>query len=355
MSADAEAIALDDFNGALDWARLNDWIAAQPMPGEGPVTAVQRLRGGMQNQVFLLERKGGAFVLRRPPVSKPGISKTMMREARILKALAGTDVPHPELYVLCEDPDVTGASFYCMEPLEGFAPGGPLKGSYETDPAWRRAMGEEFVVAAAALAAIEPDVAGLSDLGKPADWHERQVERWRAQLEGYATSFAGYDPRELPHFNDVGRWLADNLPSDRRIGLVHGDFQFANVMFSLRAPRISGVIDWELASLGDPLLDLGWVLTSWAEEGDPPGRKPVVQPWADFGPRADLVRRYGERTGRDMAEMDWFFALACYKLACLLEGTVAASKVGKVPADIGAQVHDYASWLTTKARQIIAG
>jgi aminoglycoside phosphotransferase (APT) family kinase protein len=354
MSAEAQAIALDDFKGALDWSRLNDWITTQDLPGQGPVTAVQRLRGGMQNQVFLLERDGGAFVLRRPPVAKPGTSKTMVREARVLKALAGTEVPHPELYALCEDTEVTGATFYCMEPLEGFAPGGALKGAYEIDPAWRRAMGGEFVAAAAALAAIDLDTAGLADLGKPADWHERQVERWRTQLEGYTASFAGYDPKGLPHFDNVGRWLSDNLPSGRRIGLVHGDFQFANVMFSLKAPRISGVVDWELASLGDPLLDLGWVLTSWTEEGDPPGRKPLVQPWEDFGSRTDLVRRYGEITGRDMAEMDWFFALACYKLACLLEGTVAASKVGKVPADVGAHVHSYASWLTTKARQIIA-
>jgi aminoglycoside phosphotransferase (APT) family kinase protein len=126
-------------------------------------------------------------------------------------------------------------------------------------------------------------------------------------------------------------------------------------MFSLQAPKISGVIDWELASLGDPLLDLGWVLGSWTEEGDPPGRNPLVQPWTDFGSRGDLIRRYGDLTGRDMAEIDWFFALACYKLACLLEGTVAASKAGKVPAHVGESVHAYASWMTTKARQIIAG
>jgi aminoglycoside phosphotransferase (APT) family kinase protein len=355
MSDQAAAGALDDFKGALDWPRLEAWIATQDLPGSGPVTAVQRLRGGMQNQVFLLEREGGRFVLRRPPVSKPGVSNTMLREARILKALAGGEVPHPAFYALCEDPGVTGASFYCMEPIEGFAPGGPLRGEYETDPAWRRAMGDELVRAAAALAAVDPDAVGLADLGKPADWHERQVARWRSQLEGYAASFPGYDPGELPHFDEVGRWLSDNLPSGRRIGLVHGDFQFANVMFSLKAPRISGVIDWELASLGDPLLDLGWVLTSWTEDGDPPGRKPLVQPWQDFLPRAELVRLYGEITGRDMAEMDWFFALACYKLACLLEGTVAASKTGKAPAAVGEHVHGYASWLTTKARQLVAG
>jgi len=346
---------LDDFKGALNWPHLNDWIASQDLPGSGPVTAVQKLRGGLQNQVFLLTRQDAQMVLRRPPLSKPGVSKTMQREGKVLRALQGSTVPHPALYALCDDAEVTGASFYLMEPLEGFAPSGPLKGDYATNPQWRRAMGEALVQAAAGLAAIDIEAVGLADLSKPADWHARQVSRWRDQLEGYATAMPEYNPAELPYFDEVGRWLSDNLPANRRIGLTHGDFQFANVMFSLQAPRISGVIDWELASLGDPLLDLGWVLSAWSEPGDPEGRKPQVQPWEDFCARAELVRQYGELTGRDMAEMDWFFALACYKLACLLEGTVAAAKAGKVAPEIGASVHNYASWLTTKARRIIAG
>ena len=125
-------------------------------------------------------------------------------------------------------------------------------------------------------------------------------------------------------------------------------------MFSNQAPRISGVVDWELTSLGDPLLDLGWVLTSWWEQGDPEGKNPLVQPWDSFLSRAELVRLYGEISGRDMDEMPWFFALACYKLACLLEGTYARSKQGQVPENVGQGVHGYALWLMTKANQIIA-
>ena len=153
----------------------------------------------------------------------------------------------------------------------------------------------------------------------------------------------------LPHVDAVGRWLTDNLPADRRIGIVHGDLQFPNVMFSMHAPRISGVVDWELASLGDPLLDLGWILSSWWEEGDPEGKNPLVKPWDGFLSRAELVRRYGEISGRNMDAMPWFFTLACYKLACLLEGTYARSKAGQVPADVGASVHAYAVWLMNKA------
>ncbi len=135
------------------------------------------------------------------------------------------------------------------------------------------------------------------DLGKPDDWHERQVGRWRSQLDGYH-SMPNYDAGGLPHVDEVGRWLSDHLPKDRRIGLIHGDLQFANVLFSLHAPRISGVVDWELATLGDPLLDLGWVLGSWWEKGDPDGKRPLVSPWEDFTARAELARLYGEITRR---------------------------------------------------------
>jgi aminoglycoside phosphotransferase (APT) family kinase protein len=214
-------------------------------------------------------------------------------------------------------------------------------------------MGEALVRAAAALGAVDHNAVGLADLGKPEGWHERQVERWRSQLDGYRST-PNYDGA-LPYVEEIARWLSANLPNEKRIGIVHGDFQFANVMFSLHAPRISGVVDWELTSLGDPLLDLGWILTSWWEQGDPDGKRPLVQPWENFLSRADLVRLYGSVSGRDMNDMPWFFALACYKLACLLEGTYARSKQGQVPENIGQSVHAYALWLMNKAKQITAG
>ena len=356
MAGAAVASALDDFGGLVDWGRLEAWIAARDdVPGAGPVTGAKKLAGGLANVVILVERGPESFVLRRPPKHlRPNSNETMRREAKVLKALAKTDVPHPRFHALCEDPEVIGACFYLMAPLEGFATTGQLPGAYGENPAWRRVMGEELARAAAALAGVDAGAVGLADLGMPDDWHARQVTRWRSQLEGHAAT-PGYDPGDLPHVDEVGRWLTDNLPADRRIGLIHGDLQFPNVMFSLKAPKVSGVVDWELASLGDPLLDLGWILSSWWEEGDPEGKTPMVTPWDGFPSRAELVALYGQLTGRDMSLMPWFFTLACYKLACLLEGTYAASKAGKVPAQAGEQVHGYASWLMGKARQIIAG
>jgi len=344
---------LDDFKGTLNWPALQAWIEAAGLPGRGACTAVHKLAGGVQNAVFLIERGEARFVLRRPSRHvRPGGNETMLREARILAALAGTDVPLPRVLARCDDENVIGTCFYVMEPLEGFAPSKALPGAYGSDIAWRSAMGDEMVRAAAALGAVDPAAVGLGDLGKPDQWHERQVSRWQSQFEGYFRT-PGYEAA-LPDIDAIGRWLTDHLPGDRRIGIVHGDFQFPNVMFSLQAPRVSGVVDWELASQGNPLLDLGWILTSWWEDGDPDGKSPLVTPWSGFRSRAELVRLYGEISGRDMRDMPWFFALACYKLACLLEGTYARSLSGQIPEAVGKSVRDYAIWLTKKAMQIIA-
>lgn len=354
MPAGMAQTPLDDFGGLIDWSRLNAWIAANNIPGAGPVTAVTRLAGGSRNNVFLMERGRESFVLRRPAkLVRNEHNEIMRREARILKALHATAVPHPHYYGLCEDESVIGACFYVMQAVEGFAQNGPLPGTYATDARWRRAMAEELVKAAAALGAIDCEQVGLDGIGKPDNWYERQATLWRSQFERYreVPNYAGNEP---PHIEEVGRWLNDNLPSNRRSGIIHGDFQFPNVMFSLKSPRITGVIDWELATLGDPLLDLGWLLTRWWEEGDPDGNTPMVQPWDGFPPRSELVRAYGALSGRDMSEMPWFFALACFKLACLLEGAHADAKAGQVAEHVGNQVHAHACRTMKKAMQIIA-
>ncbi|MES2025620.1 MAG: phosphotransferase family protein [Pseudomonadota bacterium] len=347
--------SLSDFDGLLNWASLQDWVATQSLPGTGPITAVNKLSGGSQNNIFLLSRKDASFVLRRPPKHlRANSNETMLREARVLAALKGSAVPHPEFHAVCADESVIGSAFYVMEALDGFMPIGALPGKYAIDPQWRRAMGPEMVKAAAALAAVDYQAVGLADFGKPDNWLERQVSRWRTQLDGYR-EMPNYPGSSLPHIDEVGDWLERNRPAKAHIGIIHGDLQFANVMFRKDEPRMAGLIDWELSTLGDPLLDLGWILTSWAEPGDPDmGRKPAVEPWDGFVSRADLIKQYGEISGRDMSDMPWFFVLACFKLTCLLEGTYARACAGKASMEMGNFLHNYALWLMAKARQLIA-
>lgn len=347
--------ALSDFDGLLNWDALHTWIAAQDLPGSGPVTAVERLTGGSQNNLFMLSRQDARFVLRRPPKHlRANSNETMLREARVLSALKGSGVPHPEFLAACNDLSVTGAAFYLMAPLNGFTPMGKLPDNYAATPAWRREIGVEMVKAAAALGHVDHVAAGLADFGKPDNWLERQVSRWRTQLEGYR-EMPNYPGAALPHIDEVGDWLERHRPSECHIGIIHGDLQFANVMFERERPQLAGLIDWELSTLGDPLLDLGWILTSWTEPNDPEvgNRKPAVQPWLDFLSRDDLVRLYGEYSGRDMSVMPWYFTLACFKLACLLEGTYARACAGKASIEMGYLLHDYALWLMVKARQLL--
>jgi aminoglycoside phosphotransferase (APT) family kinase protein len=346
---------LPDFDGLLDWEPLQVWVAAQPaIPGDGPVTEVDLLPGGSQNNIFLLTRASGhRVVLRRPPRHlRKNSNDTMLREARVLSAIAGSDVPHPACYAACDDVDVIGVTFYVMGAIDGFTPTGPLPGKYAPDPTWRTALAFELVDAAAKLGAVDAYAAGLGDFGKADDWLERQVTRWRSQLDGYS-ELDGYSGPELEGVDRVGDWLEANRPAECHIGIIHGDYQFANVMFANDAPNLAAIVDWELSTLGDPLLDLAWLLAAWSEPGDPPGKPLQFGPWDGMPSRADLVARYAEVSGRDVTAMPWFEVLACYKLGIVLEGTHARACAGQAPKEIGDVLHAYSVWLFARANQLL--
>lgn len=346
---------LDDQDGLMQWGAIEQWMAAQPaMPGSGPITSVQPLLGGSQNILYFVNRGDAQMVLRRPPRHlRKNSNDTMLREARILAALKDSAVPHAALFGVCDDTAVTGACFYLMAPLEGYSPKGPLPGSYAERPDWRREMGLEMARASAALAAVDHEAVGLAGFGKAADWHGRQVGRWRSQLEGYRDQ-PGYTVADIGLIDAIGQWLDSAIPQERRIGIIHGDYQWPNVMFSHDSPRITGLIDWELCTLGDPMLDLGWMLTSWIEPSDPEGREPMITPWQDFISRQELIDAYCAMTGRDPSAAPWFFVLACYKLGCILEGSYARALAGQAPRDVGERLHRVATWLFAKAGQLIA-
>ena len=325
-----------DWQALVPLAVLAAWMDGQGL-GEGPIERPTLMAGGTQNILLRFDRAGRTFVLRRPPKHlRANSNETMRREARVLAALKGTPVRHPGLIAACPAEDVLGAAFYLMEPVDGFTPRDEMPALHAGDPAIRHRMGLEMVDAIAALGQVDYVARGLSDLGRPDGFLERQVGRWRAQLESYREhpGWPGLDG--LPGVDAIGRWLDDNRPRDFRPGLIHGDFHFANVLFRRDSGELAAMVDWELVTVGEPMVDLGVLLSNWPEDGAETG---PVKPWPGFPTRAELIARYAEQTGRDVAAADWYEVLACYKIGCILEGTYARACAGRAPKETGDYLH----------------
>ncbi|MED5600520.1 MAG: phosphotransferase family protein [Actinomycetota bacterium] len=341
---------LDDGDGLLCWSALQAWIADREVPGEGPVVSSRQMAGGTQNNLFLLTRADGTeMVLRRPPRHpRPNSDETMLREARVLTAISGRGVPQPVCHAACDDPSVIGTCFFLMSAVDGFAPVGQLPGRYATDLDWRHRLGLSLVDAIAALALIRPEEVGLANLGHPDGWLERQVGRWRSQLESYST-FDGYPGPDLPGVERVGAWLDDHRPTDFRCGIIHGDYHLANVLAAHDRPELAAVLDWELTTLGDPRLDLAWLLATSGGVGS-------FETAADgFPTTVELVDRYVEGTGLPLDDLPWWRTLACYKLGIILEGTNARAAVGLAPTETGRDLHQRAILLFEQAGRLIKG
>lgn len=320
--------------------------------GDGPLEDLTPLAGGTQNLLLRFVRAGRTFVLRRPPEHKRKNSdETMRREARVLAALAGSDVPHPGLIAAESDVDVLGAAFYLMEPVDGFTPTAGLPPYHAGDPAVRRAMGFSLADAAAALGRVDHAAVGLDGFGKPEGYLERQVPRWRSQLDSYAELGGAWVP-DIPGLDAVGEWLDANRPATFEPGVIHGDYHLGNVMYRHDAPDLAAVVDWELATIGDPLIDLGLIVAFWPEEGRP-ATAVSVTPWDGFPTVDEMVARYGEGSSRDLSAVNWYGVLACYKTGIILEGTHARAMAGKAPEAFGDMLHATTVGLFEKAQVII--
>ena len=331
MSSQTTAVGVE----GVDLRILADWMDDQGLP-KGPLEGLELLTGGTQNILLRFSRGGRGFVLRRPPPHKRGNSdETMRREARVLRALAGSKVPHPGFIAGCEDETVLGAAFYLMEPVAGFNPTTGLPALHQGDDRIRHEMGLCMAGAIAELGELDYRAIGLEGFGKPNGFLERQVPRWQAQLESYS-ALDGYPGPDIPGVDEVARWLEDHRPTDFRAGVIHGDFHVANVIFSPDGPELAALVDWELSTVGDPLLDLGWLLaTSPDETGQ--GAGPAA--WPGFPKPKELLARYALRSTRDLAAIAWYEVLACYKLGIILEGTHARAFAGKAPKATGDLLH----------------
>lgn len=338
---------------AVDLDRLAGWMDDQGLP-RGPISDVESLTGGTQNILLRFERGGERYVLRRPPVNKRDNSdETMRREARVLAALAGSDVPHPGLIAACGDVEVLGAAFYLMEPVDGANPTVGLPQPYLDDPTWRHHLGLVMAEGAAAVGAVDHVAAGLGDLGRPEGYLERQVARWQRQLASYS-QLDGYAGPEIPGVDEVAEWLDAHRPTSWRPGLIHGDYHLANVLVAHDQPALAAIVDWELTTIGDPLIDLGWLLATWVDDsGVTAGAAPVF-PWDGFPSGHELIARYAERSDRDLSAIRWYEVLACFKLGIILEGTHARAAAGLAPKAVGDRLHATTLGLFARARARIA-
>jgi aminoglycoside phosphotransferase (APT) family kinase protein len=301
----------------IDFDKLAAWMDDQGFDGKGEPLEHRFVSGGSQNEIYELTRGDFHGVIRIPPAAAPvDRDKGILREWRIIEALDGTEVPHTKAVGVCEDPDVLGRTFYLMGWVDGWSPmntdGWPAP--FDTDLDARKGLAYQLVEGIALLGNVDWRARALSDLGRPDGFHERQVDRWTAFLERIKG-------RELPGNDSASAWLRAHKPIDFIPGLMHGDYQFANVMFKEGAPaKLAAIIDWEMGTVGDPKLDLGWVVQSWpadtmAVEAETAGYANMY----GMPSRDEVVQHYASISGRQVDDLDYYIVLAKWKLAVVLE------------------------------------
>lgn len=286
------------------------------------VDAVTTISIGASNRMYRVETSAGRLILRVPPVHLTSPSAhDVGREFRVLRALDATAVPHPRAVALCADTSVFGSRFLVMEFVDGFNITATSDGPVELAPAERAAAAYAAVDALADLGNVDWAAAGLDGFGRPAGFLDRQVDRWRGQLESYRV-------RDLPGLDQLADWLVANRPTDGGAAIMHGDYTFMNVMFRTGSPpTVAAIVDWEQSTIGDPLLDLGWFTGLWTHADEVPATTPPGGRWVTQLPgmpaRSEIVRRYHERSGRDTTAIAFYQALALFKLVVVLEGNYA--------------------------------
>lgn len=323
----------------VDFAVVGKWMDEQGLPG-GPFEGVTSLGGGTQNIMLRFDRGGREYVLRRGPKHlRPKSNDVIRREARLLGALAGSGVRAPEVIAACPDESVLGAVFYLMEPITGFNPQNELPGLHAGDPEIRRQMGLSAVEAIARLGAVDYLALGLADYGKPDGFLERQVPRWLGELESYSTN-EGYPGPQLPGLDRIGDWLDRHRPATWTPGILHGDCHLANMMFRFDGPQVAAMVDWEMSTIGDPLLDLGWQIATRPEPGTTGAA--LIGKLGEAGglpTPEEMTAHYARFSDRDLGNVTWYTVLACFKLGIVLEGTYARAFAGKAPKQVGDFLH----------------
>ncbi|HEX4806567.1 MAG TPA: phosphotransferase family protein [Conexibacter sp.] len=284
--------------------------------GSDPLVA-EPVGEGHSNVTFLVRRGAHEVVLRRPPRPPlPPSAHDVLREARLLRAVADAPVRTPRVLATCEDDGVIGAPFYVMEKVEGDVITTQVPPTLDS-PQQRERIADELIDALVEVHAVDWRACGLEGYGRPTGYLDRQLRRVSGLWEHNKT-------REIATLDRVTRWLHDHRPESGPATIVHGDYRLGNVMYAHEAPaRLNAIFDWELATIGDPLADVGYLTATYAQPGDPDTTfaRFAVTTRPGFPTRAELIARYEERSGRSMSDVAWYATLALWKAAIFLEGS----------------------------------
>ncbi len=314
----------------IDVAGVTGWFGEHVPSAVAPLH-FDLVAGGRSNLTFVVtDANGKKWVLRRPPTSHVLASAhDMGREYRLIHALQDTDVPVPVSTGICTDESVNGADFYVMEFVEGvIVRDAPTAEKYFTVEQRRRA-GESIVDTLAAIHAVDLKQVGLDDLARHDGYIERQLKRWHSQF----TASAAQNERTVPVIDEMHDFLSARIPEQGPAAIVHGDYRLDNCMIGYDG-NVAAVLDWELCTLGDPLADMGLLMVYWNDKDDTESALMTAPTAVDgFPSRAELKQRYAERTGRDVAELDFYVAFGYWKLACILEGVFARYSHGAMGND----------------------
>jgi aminoglycoside phosphotransferase (APT) family kinase protein len=325
---------------------LQTWLS-DTLGDEGPFELTP-LSGGNSNETVSVTSASGRWILRRPPAASlaPG-AHAMEREHVIMEALSGQPVPSPRTLGVLVAEDVPQTPALLMEHVDGVSLTDTLPSTYPSQPDAAAAIGEAVIDALAELHAVPWRDAGLAGFGRPDGFLERQVPRWRKQLERYRT-------RDLPYLDELTSWLGEQRPERFEPGIMHGDFHLDNCLLTPAPPvRVAAIVDWEMATIGDPLMDLGLFLAFWGDDRPADCAMPRVQAVsrvAGAPSRSSLAARYAERSSRSVERIDWYCAMAFYKLAMIVEGAYAQYLDGRLrPPYAAALEHDVPSLLREAA------
>ncbi len=304
----------------LDWTKLTAYLRGQKLPGADAPLEIKQFRGGSANLTYLLRFGDQEWVVRRPPFGPlPVGGHDMAREYRVLSRLWQAFKPAPRAILFCDDSSIIGAPFFVMERHEGivFKNRQPIPAELGDDPATFKSISDGFIDTLADLHAVDYEKIGLGDLGKPEGFVKRQISGWMQRWDKAKTV-------EVPLIDKLGAWYLEHAPASQAATIIHNDFYLHNIMLDRKNPgQINGVFDWEMSTLGDPMLDLGVALAYWRERSDV-----ELLAFAEMEPhtfkkgflsRAEILQRYAKRTGRDVSSFPFYLSWALWKNATVVQ------------------------------------